>query len=281
MLRYNAEMAKRASKQPEKPSAIRPSREPRVRVVRMEEESPEAESPAVDDSGLSLEDLGQAYAALLNRGAVPYEEAQADSRKGPDEDSREPSTAEHIGPALGVLADETCQLSPKSILEAMLFVGHPQNEPLTARQVASLMRGVLPDEVDELVRELNAQYAAESAPYAIISEGPGYRLALRDELAPLAEQFYGRVREARLSQAAIDTLAIVAYHQPVGTKEIDELRGKPSGHILSQLVRRQLVKIERSSEKPREARYRTTPRFLDLFDLESLEDLPRGQDLER
>ncbi len=178
------------------------------------------------------------------------------------------------------MSDGACELSPKSSLEAMLFVGHPQNEPLTAKQVSSLMRGVLPEEIDELVRELNEQYDSERTAYRIASEGAGYRLVLRDEFSALREQFYGRVKEAKLSQPVIDTLAIVAYHQPVGLKEVDQLRGKPSGGILGQLVRRQLVKIERSPEKPRDIKYRTTSRFLDLFGLDSLEDLPRSQEVE-
>src|SRR5205814_653200 len=145
---------------------------------------------------------------------------------------------------------------------------------------SSLMRGVMPEEIDDLVRELNHQYAAERCPYQIASDGAGYRLVLHDDFSTLREQFYGRVREAKLSQSVIDTLAIVAYHQPVGLKEVDQLRGKPSGGILSQLVRRQLVKIERSADKPREIKYRTTARFLDLFSLETLEDLPRSQDVD-
>lgn len=244
------------------------------------DDAPE-EPSTVEDAGLSLEDLGEAYAALLNRGAVPYEEPKEGDAASSEVIGADSSSLTDSDRTYDRLANETCELSPKSILEAMLFVGHPLNEPLTARQVASLMRGVLPEEVDELVRELNAEYAQQGCPYQIASEGPGYRLGLRDEFAGLREQFYGRVKEAKLSQAAIDTLAIVAYHQPVGVKQIDDLRGKPSGGILSQLVRRQLVKIERTSEKPREIAYRTTPRFLDLFGLESLNDLPRSHDLER
>jgi segregation and condensation protein B len=247
----------------------------RPRVVRVDNDVDD-DPPPVDDSGLSLEDLGQAYAALLNRGAVPYEEPQS-----PPTNAAQPADAESAELEPPLPADQGCELSPKSILEAMLFVGHPQNEPITARQVASLMRGVVPEEIDELVRELNERYDAERTPYHIASVGPGYRLELRGELAGLREQFYGKVREARLSQAAIDTLAVVAYHQPVATKEIDMLRGKPSAGILSQLVRRQLVRIERTPERPKEALYRTTSRFLDLFGLDSLEDLPRSQDLER
>lgn len=269
-------MARRPKQDATEP-AIKPERQRRIRVVRVEEEAPQAEVP-VDDSGLSLEDLGQAYAAVLNRGSVPYElpqETPAFQKTQVDE-----LQAELEPDPLPPVSDEACELSPKSILEAMLFVGHPQNEPLTARHVSSLMRGVLPEEIDELVGELNEQYEAELAPYQIASDGSGYRLILRDEFSTLREQFYGRIREAKLSQAVIDTLAIVAYHQPVGLKEVDRLRGKPSGGILSQLVRRQLVKIERPADKPRDITYRTTPRFLDLFSLESLDDLPRSQEVE-
>ena len=257
--------------------AIKPDRDPRIRVLRMDE--PAEPEIQVDDSGLSLEDLGQAYAAVLNRGGVPYEEPGEQPEPSTGEVANE-LEAELASELLPPVSDVACELSPKSILEAMLFVGHPQNEPLTAKQVSSLMRGVLPEEIDELVRELNEQYDADRTPYRVASEGAGYRLVLCDEFSALREQFYGRVKEAKLSQSVIDTLAIVAYHQPVGLKEVDQLRGKPSGGILGQLVRRQLVKIERSPDKPSEIKYRTTSRFLDLFSLDSLEDLPRSQEVE-
>ena len=269
-------MPRRHKKDPTEP-AIKSGRTPRIRVLRMDE--PAELETQVDDSGLSLEDLGQAYAALLNRGGVPYEEPAEQSEQPASEVADEIEAALESEP-LPLVSDLACELSPKSILEAMLFVGHPLNEPLTAKQVSSLMRGVLPEEIDELVRELNEQYDSERTPYHVASEGAGYRLVLRDEFSALREQFYGRVKEAKLSQSVIDTLAIVAYHQPVGLKEVDQLRGKPSGGILSQLVRRQLVKIERSPDKPRDIKYRTTSRFLDLFSLESLEDLPRSQEVE-
>lgn len=277
-------MAKKAKKAvTEKEAPAKPERQPRVRVVRTEEPPPEA--PPVDDSGLSLEDLGQAYAALLNRGSVPYEEPvpevatpivedEAKSQASEDVDGFEPSVPEVSAPD-----DALCELSPKTILEAMLFVGHPDNEPLTAKQVASLMRGVRTDEIDELVRELNQQYEAERTPYSIVSDGAGYQMTLRDEFISLRENFYGKVKEARLTQPAIDTLAIVAYNQPVTQKTIDELRGKPSGSLLGQLTRRQLIQIERPPESPKEVLYRTTSRFLDLFSLDSLDDLPRAQEI--
>jgi segregation and condensation protein B len=152
---------------------------------------------------------------------------------------------------------------------------------MSAAQLASLMRGVRPDEVEEIIRDLNAAYREEDCPYQIVSEGAGYRMTLCDEFRGLRDKFYGRVKEARLSQAAIDVLAVVAYNQPVTREDLDKLRDKDTGAILSQLVRRRLLQIERREEAPQVKYYRTTDRFLQLFGLESLNDLPRTQDLER
>ena len=113
-----------------------------------------------------------------------------------------------------------------------------------------------------------------------MAEGAGYRLSLCDEYARVRDKFYGKARQARLSQEAIEVLAAVAYHAPITADEISRLRGTPSGATLTQLVRRQLLRLEPNETKPRRARYSTTKRFLELFGLESLDDLPRSQDLE-
>ena len=142
------------------------------------------------------------------------------------------------------------------------------------------MRGVSPDEVAGLVEGLNRRYRERGCPYHIISEGAGYRMALRPELGAVRNRFYGRVREARLSQAAIDVLAIVAYRQPITAEEVNQLRGRQCNHVLAQLVHRRLLCVERDTSSPRLARYRTTERFLNVFGLESLNDLPRSDDVE-
>jgi len=243
-----------------------------------------------DEQGLSLDELSQAYAALLAKGTDPYPEP-ADGEPASEPDGKSLSAtpeaaaeAEHSGEPLRIVPgadDAACEITPRSILEAILFVGHPTGEPLTSERIAALMRGVRPAEIDDLVQSLNEEYAAAQSPYAIVSVGPGYRLALRPEFGPLRDAFYGRVREARLSQAAIDILAIVAYHQPVTADDIDRQRGKPSGAIVSQLIRRDLLVIDRPAEKKAKPHYRTTGRFLDLFDLNDLSELPRSQDIDR
>jgi segregation and condensation protein B len=270
-------MAKRAKKKvtpSDAPTIAAPEEQRRVvRVV----ETPETE--IVDnEGGVSLEDLGQAYAALLNQGDIPYETPVSENEPTASE---KPITGLEFleEPLPATPADAAAELTPRTILEALLFVGHPQNEPLTTKQVAALMRGVSAAEIEDLIQELNEQYTLENCPYTIISEGIGYRLTLREEFSDLRERFYGKVKEARLSQAVVDVLAIVAYHQPLSQQAVDQFRGKPSYGLLNQLVRRQLLQIERQPEKPKEPLYRTTSRFLDLFGLESLDDLPRSQEM--
>ena len=241
------------------------------------------QSPPSDEHGLPLDELTQAYAELIARGDDPYTPLP-DPDAGPaailgDEDPAEvePSAdaaADSSEPPGSADREAECEVSPRTILEAMLFVGHPENQPLTSEKVASLMRGVRAQEIDELVVELNRTYDEEGCPYRIESVGAGYRLGLRDEFHSLRDVFYGRVKAAKLSQAAVDVLAIVAYKQPLSREDVDALRGRPSGSLLAQLVRRQLLRVERSHEQPRTPRFCTTDRFLQLFGLQGLRDLP-------
>lgn len=238
------------------------------------------------DQGVALEELSQAYAVLLAKGSDPY--ADVSDRSSADTDAVPPALASAVSPladkppaVIHGQDDAGCVITPRSILEAILFVGHPTGEPLTSERIAGLMRGVRPAEIDDLVQNLNEEYAAAGAPYAIHSIGPGYQLSLRAAFHPLRDAFYGRIREARLSTAAIDVLAIVAYHQPVTAEEIERRRGKPSGALLSQLVRRDLLAAERPAAKKAKPNYRTTARFLDLFSLHDLSELPRSQEIGR
>ena len=96
----------------------------------------------------------------------------------------------------------------------------------------------------------------------------------------MRDKFYGRVKEARLSPAAIEVLSVLAYNQPATVEQLNELRGSACGAALSTLVRRKLVHVERPAEGG-EPLYSTTERFLKLFGLENLGELPRSEELER
>lgn len=247
---------------------------------------PQSSSEPGPEEGLSLDQLSAAFARAM---AGQSESAGEWASQPAEADPPDAVLAEDLSDASeGLLPtiddhppdDDPCELSPRSIFEAMLFVGHPENKPLTPGKAAELMRGVQPDEIPVLVDELNRQYAAEGCPYSIVGEGPGYRLVLRKAFRSIQEQFYGRAREARLSQAAIDVLAIVAYRQPLTLDEISALRGSPSNHVVAQLVRRELLRIDRPGGRRQPAQYHTTERFLRLFGMESVEDLPQADDLD-
>jgi segregation and condensation protein B len=169
--------------------------------------------------------------------------------------------------------------SPVRIVEALLFVGGP---PLTAVRVCETVRGLTEAQFLQTIDALNREYRQQGRPYSIQPHGQGYLLALRSRYKHVLEKLFGSVREARLSQAAIDVLSLVAYRQPASKQEIDSARGAESGGVLRQLVRRGLITVmHRGEAGQREVRYGTTPRFLELFGLSSLDDLPQTQDLQK
>ncbi|MBQ2791120.1 MAG: SMC-Scp complex subunit ScpB [Thermoguttaceae bacterium] len=166
-------------------------------------------------------------------------------------------------------------IGPASILEAMLFVGDRENRPLTLARATELMRNVSETEAIEALADLNERYWRDGAPYRIVRDGDGFRMALRSEFDALAARLVGgKTKEFKLTQTMIDVLALIAYRQPISLDEILETRNNATG-ALSQLVKRELVAQEkRVVDKKKVAFYSTTPRFLRLFNLESLDDLP-------
>lgn len=236
---------------------------------------PKSNSPPANDqqrdesngSPLSLNRLREAFAAMLG-------EQGAGSREQGDrsEDAIETPAPRSLPPA-------PCEISPRSVVEAMLFVGRPDNGFISSRELAAAMRGVSPKEIEAAIIELNATYDSNAAPYHIEPSNGGYRLVLRSEFERMRDKFYGSVKEARLSPAALEVLSVLAYNQPATVEQLNELRGAASGAALSTLVRRRLVKLGRP-EAGGEPQYSTTERFLKLFGLEALEALPRAEELD-
>jgi segregation and condensation protein B len=229
------------------------------------------------EEAISLDALSAAYAeAMAREGAGAADAVVLADREAAEAAVEEPPDEADRGPA----DEDPGQVSPQSILEAMLFVGNAGGEPLEPGRAAELMRGVSPGEIPEMVAALNRRYAAHGCPYHVESQGSGYRMTLRSEFHPVRNKLYGRIREAWLSQAAVDVLAIVAYRQPITAEEVSRLRQTPSGHILALLVQRQLLSVERVNQPRRKSQYRTTQRFLNLFGMEGLGDLPQSDDLD-
>jgi segregation and condensation protein B len=159
-------------------------------------------------------------------------------------------------------------------LEAVLFLA---KEPLSARklsQYAGLADGT---QARTLVRRLNTLYDHAGRAFRVEAVGGGYRLMTRPALADWLRRLEQLPAEVRLSTPAMETLAVVAYCQPVVRAEIEAIRGVASGEVLRQLMERDLVRIGgRSQELGRPYLYSTTKRFLQVFGLGSLDDLPRA-----
>ncbi len=163
------------------------------------------------------------------------------------------------------------------ILEALFFATH---EPLSVEKLAKLIRGISASEVSTIVADLNQHYKKLQCPYHIQLLPTGYRVALRKRYRPLLEHLFGGVKEVRFSQIAIETLAIVAYRQPLTATETEAILGQDCSTPLRQLVRRGMVQLQGKNEQE-EVLYATTPRFLEFFQLSKVDDLPRADDLER
>lgn len=186
-----------------------------------------------------------------------------------DFDRRGKSSASDDNPA-----QRRAVVSPESILEAMLFVGDRENRPLSLKRACELIRNVSELEALEIFADLNERYHREGAPYKIVRDGEGYRLALLDEYDDILARFGGKTKEYKLSQTAVDVLALVAYKQPITLQEILEVRSGAAS-VLTQLVRRDLVSVEKQMvDKKKVSVYRTTKRFLKLFNLNSIDELP-------
>ncbi len=232
-----------------------------------------------DASELSLDDLGAAYARVAAEHDPEAFAPAVEESDGEATDADEASDDERASESDD--APEAEVVTPEAIIEAALFVGHPDSKSFSEQRLASLMRDVSPEEVIEVIDQLNKSYRESDQAFRIIRDEHGYKLTIAPEIENVRRSFLGKVREARLSQMAIEVLALVAYQPGIGAQKVEDQRGRESGSLLNQLVRRQLLRMERI--KPEGGgravpHYYPTERFLVLFGLESLDDLPHVEE---
>jgi segregation and condensation protein B len=165
----------------------------------------------------------------------------------------------------------------RRIVEGLLLAAP---EPLTAQRLGELVPGANASTVGELVRELNAEYVEQSRGFEISEVAGGWQLRTCPDLSEYLHALHPR-RTVRLSRAALETLAVVAYKQPITRAEIEHVRGVDAGAVLRGLLERDLVRIAGHREIPgRPMLYATTRRFLEVFGLSALEELPTLRDLQ-
>jgi segregation and condensation protein B len=160
----------------------------------------------------------------------------------------------------------------------LLFVGVT---PLTAERACEVIRGLDPEQFRRIIDQLNRVFRRQNRPYTIQATEKGWVLVLRNPYRRLRERLVGSPRAVRLSGPAMDVLAIVAYRQPINKRDIDTLRGQESGAVLRSLVRLGVVSVGQRGDGSSELCYRTTQRFLEVFGLRKLSDLPQSDDFSR
>lgn len=250
---------------------------------------------AEDSEAMGFDDIELAYREALKSideaeqqvGNAFMDLAEAD----PDQAESEPAAFTSIGEELAEdleaadqqvaelaveFENDAQRITPRCVIEGALFVGGPV--ALTARKLASLIGQETDARVAvKLIDQLNEEYAAENRPYEIRLHEGGFQLGLREEFAEMQVKVFGLgPREVKLTPEVLELLSFVAYNQPVNPVDLSNIKQDKVNTNLRQLIRLQLVEVERTGSKRSDVQYVTGNRFLRLFELESLDDLPQA-----
>ncbi len=156
------------------------------------------------------------------------------------------------------------------------------DRPINAGKIADTLELDTPKPVTEAIKQLNADYEGSDRTFRIEQVAGGYQILTLPDYKPVLARLHRTKADAKLSPAALETLSIVAYRQPVLRADIESIRGVASGEILRSLMERNLIKIVgRADEIGRPMLYGTTRRFLEIFGLASLKDLPKVEELQK
>ena len=181
------------------------------------------------------------------------------------------------------------------VLEALLFAS---DKPLSAAECVKHLKGAVEaapedaevaalagtgqDEVTAVFRELGASYEEEQRGFRLVESGAGWKAVTAPDTAPWVRQMFPENRPARLSPSALETLAIVAYRQPIARADIEAVRGVNVDGVMQTLLERGVIRIAGRADVPgRPLLYGTTEFFLEHFGLRSLEELPNCAELRR
>lgn len=166
--------------------------------------------------------------------------------------------------------------SLKLIVESLLFAS---DKPLNARDFHAYLPDAEISQIKSALKVLKYEYEAMGRSFGLREVAQGYQFRSRSDYAPYIKKLH-QASPHRLSQAAMETLAIVAYKQPIIRQEIERLRGVDVGGILRTLLERGLVRIMGRENLPgKPLIYGTTKRFLEIFDLKDLDSLPKLKEI--
>jgi segregation and condensation protein B len=215
--------------------------------------APEPEAP---DAGVTPADAGLEVPPADDRGqeSMTVEDVM---ESGPDE----PSVSDHL----------------VAVLEALVFASP---EPITPKQIFKLLDDEPKEHVEAALRELETRYEARGGGLQVVRVAGGYQIVTRPELADSVRRMFHERTTHKLSVQALETLAVIAYKQPITAAEITEIRAVNTSGVIGTLLERGLVKISgRKQVVGRPFLYSTTREFLDRFGLRDLADLPKVEDM--
>jgi segregation and condensation protein B len=165
----------------------------------------------------------------------------------------------------------------KHIIESLLFVSE---EPLSLDRIKGALGFAETRDVRKALQTLSEEYEARGGGFSLRTVAGGYQLRTRPEYKEYIKRLV-RTAPPRLSRAALETLAIVAYYKPITRTDIEHIRGVDCGGVLRMLMERKLIRVLGRKEVPgRPMIYETTKRFLEVFDLKDIRDLPTINEIE-
>ena len=165
----------------------------------------------------------------------------------------------------------------KNIIESLLFVA---DEPLTIDRFKKIISGAEAKELRAALEELKADYETRQGGFFLNQVAGGYQIRTRPEYVEWIKRLL-QPKPMRLSKAALETLAIIAYKQPVIRSDVEHIRGVDCGGVLRVLLERKFIRVlGRKEIAGRPLIYATTKRFLEVFDLKNLKDLPTPKEIE-
>lgn len=169
------------------------------------------------------------------------------------------------------------QFELKNVIECLLFVSA---KPISVKKFAEVIRENSETEIEKILEELAKGYDVANKPIFIQQVAGGWRMATRQEYGQWVKALFAKEITYKLSNAALETLAIITYRQPVTIQEVELIRGVASGGVIRGLLEKGLIKIAgRKEALGRPVLYRTTGRFLEYFGLESISDIPPLEEL--
>jgi segregation and condensation protein B len=165
----------------------------------------------------------------------------------------------------------------KRIIEAVLFVA---NRPVTLKNLYKKLEGCSSGEIGEALRELINEYNYSDRAVEIVEVSGGYQMRTKLDYKDWVKRFV-KEKDVELTRTVLETLAVIAYKQPVAKREVDMIRGVDSSRAIKHLLERKLVEIAgRNEDVGKPIVFRTTDRFLEVYGLRGIEDLPTTKELD-